>query len=180
MVKGMCKCSRLGVAGLLLSCGAGAALAQASAGSAASSLDKAFLREATEGSNFEIQLAQLALKKSSTDDVKQFAHMMITDHTRLNEQMKPVAADAGVTPPTGVSKKDKALYAKLQGLNGELFDQAYIRDMVQDHSEDLKAFQNEAHNGQLPSETKAAAAGAQVVSTHLAAAKQLAQAHRVS
>lgn len=180
MVKDVCKWSRLGASALLLSLGAGAVLAQAPARSDASSMDKEFLREATEGSNFEIRLAQLALQKSSTDDVKQFAHMMIADHTRLNEQMKPVAADAGVTPPIGISSKDKALYAKLKGLNGDAFDQAYIRDMVQDHTEDLKAFRNEAHNGQLPSETQAAAAGAQVVSTHLAAAKQLAQAHRVS
>ena len=191
-------------AGLCLLVGMGAALGQARPGGAgaaspgttqpnqldrqndlsglnsgASMQDKMFLKEATQGSNFEIQAAQLALQKSTSGDVKQFAQMMIADHTKLNEEMKPVAMQAQVTPPSGISKKDKAIYAKLQGLSGDAFDQAYIKDMVKDHTEDLKAFKTEASNGQLPEEKTAAGQGARVVQTHLEHAKQLAQAHHV-
>ena len=155
-------------------------LPETNAGSQASFTDKAFLRDATQGSNFEIQAAQLALQKSKSPDVQQFAQMMIHDHNQLNEQMKPIASQAGVMPPTGISKKDKAVYAKLQGLNGDDFDKAYIQDMIKDHTADLKAFQTEANSGQLPAEKNAASQGATVVQMHLQHAQQLAQAHNVS
>ena len=154
-------------------------LPEQNATSQASFQDKAFLREATQGSNFEIQAAQLALQKSSSDDVKQFAQQMIQDHTKLNDQMKPIASQAGVTPPTDISKKDKKVYAQLQGLSGDAFDKAYIQDMLEDHRNDLKAFQTEANSGQLASEKSAASQGATVVQEHLQHAQQLAQAHNV-
>ena len=149
-------------------------------GNGASMQDKMFLRKATQGSNFEIQTANLAMQKSSSDDVKQFAQMMIQDHTKLNDGMKPVASEAGVTPPTGISKKDKVVYKQLQGLSGDAFDKAYIQAMVKDHTEDLKQFKMEANNGQLASEKSAAEQGAQVVDMHLQKAQALAQAHNVS
>jgi putative membrane protein len=149
-------------------------------GATASMQDKMFLRDATQGSNFEIKTAQLAMQKSSSDDVKQFAQMMITDHTKLNQDMQPVAQQAGVTPPTGISKKDKATYARLSGLSGNAFDQAYIKTMCKDHTADLKAFKMEANNGQLASEKQAAQQGAGVVSMHLQHAEDLAKAHNVT
>src|SRR5580704_9674118 len=48
--------------------------------------DKAFVRKALEGGMTEIQLGQLALQKSSNDDVKQFAQKMIDDHTKLGDE----------------------------------------------------------------------------------------------
>src|ERR1700675_2397646 len=53
--------------------------------------DKAFVRNALEGGMAEVQLGQLALQKSSNDDVKQFAQKMIDDHTKLGDEMKQVA-----------------------------------------------------------------------------------------
>jgi putative membrane protein len=46
---------------------------------------------------------------------------MVTDHTKLGDQMRQVAQQLGVKPPEGPSKKDKELYAKLQGLSGKDF-----------------------------------------------------------
>ncbi len=143
----------------------------------ASAQDKDFLKNATQGSNFEIEAAQLALQKSSDDGVKKFAQMMIDDHTKLNEQMKPVAAEAGVTPPTGISKKDEKLIAQLKAASGPAFDKRYIDIMVADHSADLKEFKNEASGGQLASEKSAATQATPIVDHHLQEAKALAKSH---
>ncbi len=143
----------------------------------ASAQDKDFLKNATQGSNFEIEAAQLALQKSSDDGVKKFAQMMIDDHTKLNEQMKPVAAEAGVTPPTGISKKDEKLIAQLKAASGPAFDKRYIDIMVADHSADLKEFKNEASGGQLASEKSAATQATPIVDHHLQEAKALAKTH---
>jgi len=141
--------------------------------SQASMQDKMFLKKATQGSNFEIKTAQLAMQKSSNDQIKQFAQMMIDDHTKLNDQMKPVASQAGVTPPTDISRKDQKIYGHLKTMDGTAFDKAYVQVMVADHKEDLKEFKNEASNGQLPDEKSAASQGSQIVDMHLQKAEQL-------
>jgi putative membrane protein len=152
----------------------------ATTGGQASMQDKMFLRQASAGDQFEIQTSQLALQKSSSDDVKQFAQMMIDDHTKLDNQMKPIAQEAGVQPATGLMGKDKKEYAKLQGLSGPAFDQAYIKDMVMGHQKVDKAFASEVSDGTLPSEKQAAATNKPTVDMHLQKAQALAQAHNVT
>ena len=104
-------------------------------------MDKMFVRKAMQGSMAEVQLGQLTLQKSNNEQVKQFAQRMIDDHTKLNDQMKPVAQQLGVPVPNQVSKKDRTTMAKLQALSGSAYDQAYIKDMVKDHKQDLSDFQ---------------------------------------
>src|ERR1700752_4438211 len=89
-------------------------------------IDKIFLKKAMEGSIAQVQLGQLTLQKSNNDQVKQFARKMIDGHTKLNEEMKPVAQQLHVAIPTEVSKKDKSLMSKMQALSGTAYDQAYI------------------------------------------------------
>src|ERR1700689_3005914 len=112
-----------------------------------SAVDSLFVKKALQGGIAEVQLGQLTLQKSNNDQVKQFAQKMIDDHTKLGEQMKPVAQQLGVSDPNGVSKKDKTTMAKLQALSGPAYDEAYIRDMVKDHKQDLSDFQTEASSG---------------------------------
>ncbi len=149
-------------------------------GSGASVQDKDFLKGASQGGMFEIQAGKLAAQKGNSEDVKQFGQMMVTDHTKLNEQMTPVLTEAGVKPATSLPGKEKKELAKLQGLSGDAFDKEYITAMVKDHEEDKKAFQSEAANGQLPSEKSAAMQGEGMIDTHLEKIKQVAQAHNVT
>lgn len=138
------------------------------------SSDKIFVKKAMEGGLAEVQLGQLALQKSNNPDVKQFAQKMVDDHTKLNDQMKPIAEQLGVNVPDSPSKKDKATMAKLQGLSGDSFDKAYMKDMVKDHKTDLSEFKTEAQNGSNPQVKQAASQGAEVISQHLQMAEQIA------
>ena len=103
-----------------------------------------FVKTALEGGMAEVQLGQIALQKSNDADVKQFAQRMVDDHTKMDDQLKPIAQQIGVKIPDGPSKKDKTAIAKLQGLNGGDFDKAYMKDMVKDHKTDLNDFKIEA------------------------------------
>lgn len=98
----------------------------------------------------------------------------------MGEQMKPIAQQLGVKEPKGLSKKDKQLVAKLQGLNGPQFDDAYIQAMVKDHKKDLSEFKQEADTTQNPNLKQAAQQDAQVISQHLEMIQQIAQSHNVS
>lgn len=142
-------------------------------------IDKIFVKKAMQGSLAQVQLGQLTLQKSTNDQVKKFAQKMIDDHTKLNDQMKPVAQQLRVDIPTEVSKKDKGLMGKMQGLSGAAYDQAYIKDMVKDHKQDLSEFQMEASNGHDPSVKDAAMQGSKIISEHLQMAQQLAKDQNV-
>jgi putative membrane protein len=142
-------------------------------------IDKIFLKKVMQGSLAEVQLGQLTLQKSNNDQVKRFAQTMIDDHTKLNEQMRPVAQQLGVEIPTEVSKKDKSLMSKMQALSGAAYDQAYVKDMVKDHKQDLSDFHMAASNARYPSVQRAAAEGSKIISEHLQMAQQLAKDQNV-
>jgi putative membrane protein len=144
-----------------------------------SPVDKMFVSKAMQGSLAEVQLGQLTLQKSNNAQVKEFAQRMIDDHTKLNEQMKPVAQQLGVTVPDQISKGDRKTIAKLQALSGSAYDQAYIKDMVKDHKQDLNEFQMEASSGQDQTAKDAANQGSKVIAQHLQMAQQMAKDQNV-
>ena len=145
----------------------------------ASPMDKKFVKEALMGGMAEVQLGQLASQKGSSDDVKQFGQKMVTDHTKLGDQMKTVASQIGVTPPTSVSPKDQALMTKLQAMSGDAFDKAYIKAMVKDHEQDNMEFKKEASSGTSSAVKEAATKGDQVIEEHLSMIKDIAKKHNV-
>ena len=144
-----------------------------------SPVDRMFVGKAMQGSLAEVQLGQLTLQKSNNPQVKEFAQRMIDDHTKLNEQMKPVAQQLGVTVPDQISKGDRKTVAKLQTLSGSAYDQAYIKDMVKDHKQDLNEFQMEASSGQDQTAKDAANQGSKVIAQHLQMAQQMAKDQNV-
>jgi putative membrane protein len=153
---------------------------QAQSASDASMMDKHFVSEALKGGMAEVELGRLAEEKGNSNDVKEFGRKMVEDHTRMGDQMKGVATQIGVTPPTSPTMMEQVELKKMKGLSGDQFDQAYIKAMVKDHEGDLKDFQKEASTGKSATVKDAANQGTSVVSGHLAMIKQIAQAHNLS
>jgi putative membrane protein len=145
----------------------------------AAMMDKAFVRQALQGGMTQVQLGQLALQKSSSPDVKQFAQKMVDDHTKLGDALKQVAQEMNVKPPDSLSGKDKSTIAKLSALNGDEFDKAYIKDMVKDHKQDEKDFKQEAENASNPALKSLASQGEQMIGQHLQMIEQIAQKNNV-
>jgi putative membrane protein len=146
----------------------------------ASSDDKSFVEAALKGGMSEVDLGNLAVKKGASEDVRAFGQRMVTDHTKMGDQMKAVAGGIGVTPPSMEGAGATATKAELEVLSGDAFDKAYIKAMVKDHEDDLKAFKNEAANGSSPEVKKAARQGEAVVAHHLEMIRKIAAAHNVS
>jgi putative membrane protein len=128
--------------------------------------DKQFLKDSSEGNLAEIKTAQLALKTSKNAEVRSFAQEMIKDHTALNESAKPVAAKAGLTPPSSPSVKQDAIYLKLKALSGETFDKSYVKSMVEDHHEDLQMAKQENATTTNPEMKKLSGHAADVIAQH--------------
>jgi putative membrane protein len=129
------------------------------------SADKSFIKDASEGSLAEINFAKLALEKSQDPNVRKFAQMMIKDHTKLAEDMKPFALKYDVKP-SGTPVLDHAKYQELKMKSGISFDRAYVEAMVKDHHDDLQNFIDEENKTADPQLKAAVAKGEKVILEH--------------
>jgi putative membrane protein len=105
--------------------------------------EKSFVEKAAEGNLAEVELGKLAQQKSSDSKVKDFAQQMITDHSKANDQLKPIADSASVKWPSNLTGESKTLYDRLEKLSGNQFDRLYIRSMVEDHKKDVQEYKAE-------------------------------------
>lgn len=137
--------------------------------------DKDFVSTASEGGLTEVTFGKLAAQKAQDPDVKSFAIKMVHDHSALNDKMKPIAVDLGVTPAEHMSAAHDAKYAELKILSGSAFDKAYIETMDKAHHEDLAAFRHEASAAGDPHLKKVVAEGEKVIAMHTDLADKLAQ-----
>jgi putative membrane protein len=134
--------------------------------------DQTFMKEAADGGLPEVELVQLAVEKSSNEQVKGFAQRMVEDHGEANENLKQLAARKGVNLPSEPSAKQKAKKERLSRLSGEEFDRAYMSDMLKDHKTDVAAFQQESDNGK-DSDVKEFAAQTAPTGEHLKQAESV-------
>ncbi|WP_284419616.1 DUF4142 domain-containing protein [Bradyrhizobium sp. SSBR45R] len=121
---------------------AGGAVAAPKAQSAAK--DQRFMTDAIEGDLSEVNMGKLAQQKGQSDQVKQFGQALQQDHGEHLQKAQQLASQNGMKLPSEPSKKQQAIYNKLEGLSGNRFDQAFAQAMVRDHQEDIKKYQKEA------------------------------------
>jgi putative membrane protein len=94
--------------------------------------------------NVDIDAGKLAETKATNPKVKEFAELMVRDHTSVNEQATALAKRLNVTPEASATSKslkengDKML-AKLKGMSGAAFDKAYVDNEVKYHEQVLGA-----------------------------------------
>jgi len=103
-----------------------------------------FLTEAASGGMAEVELGKIASSKAQNAEVKKFAEMMVTDHTKGNDELKALAVKKNVTVPATPMAKHQAVIQKLQGLSGAEFDKAYVDDMLEDHEKDVAEFEKQS------------------------------------
>jgi len=106
--------------------------------------DSEFMSKAAQGGMAEVSLGQMASSKAADPAVKAFGDRMVTDHTRLGDELKQLAQTKGVTLPTDVDDEAKKTSDKLSKLTGKAFDKEYISDMVKDHEKDVKEFEKQS------------------------------------
>jgi putative membrane protein len=106
--------------------------------------DKDFILAAAQCGMTEVKLGELAAQKGTRDDVKAFGQMMVKDHTAINDDLKALATQKGVTLPDSLDAKHQGTVDKMAALTGSEFDAAYVADMVKDHKMDAKKFKAES------------------------------------
>ena len=112
--------------------------------------DAEFAVEAADAGMLEVQLGTLAATKASSPQVKQYAQMMVDDHTKANNELKALAQQKNITLPTTLSNENQRRYDNFNEKTGEDFDKEYVDQMVKDHRDVIDDFEKQAENGNDP------------------------------
>jgi putative membrane protein len=111
-----------------------------------SEADRAFMMEAAAGGMAEVEMGRLAASKGASAAVREFGKRMVRDHSKANAQLMRLAKAKAVTLPTGITDQQQQDKVKLSNLSGADFDREYMSMMVEDHNNDVKAFEDKAGN----------------------------------
>jgi putative membrane protein len=105
-----------------------------------------FLTEAASGGMMEVELGKLAQQRATNPQVKEFAGMMVKDHTAANKELRSLATSKNVMLPDSMSSDHMDHVRELRDKKGADFDKSYMNLMVEDHEEDVKLFEDAANN----------------------------------
>lgn len=138
--------------------------------------DASFYKHIAEGGIAEVNAGNLAEEKATDPKVKDFAGMMVKDHTAANDKLKALADSKGIKLPTSASVAQMATEAKLKVLSGQTFDDSYIKGQVKAHQQTIALLKKEIASGQDADAKSFAQSILPTVRSHLKAANALAAA----
>jgi putative membrane protein len=105
-----------------------------------------FFVKAADGGMAEVAAGKMAQEKSTNAAVKEFAGMMVNDHTGANTGLKDLAMKKNVTLPDTVSTDHQKAAADLAKKSGKDFDKAYMDMQVKDHEKTVDLFEKGSKN----------------------------------
>jgi len=151
----------------------GGAVGQTSASTLGSHDTGAFVSNASQSDMYEIQAGQIASTRSKNADVKAFGKSMVTDHTAMMNQMKPLITAAGQTPADKLDERRQGFIDNLKTASDAAFDKTYIDQQVAAHGEALTLMQGYADNGPDAGLKAGAAKAVPKIQMHLDKAKSI-------
>jgi putative membrane protein len=129
-----------------------------------------FVATAAASDMYEIQAAKIAQKRSMNADIKDFAKMMVADHTKSTALVKKAIADSGRTdlaPPAALPDDRKAMIDALDKASDADFDKTYVDQQVAAHKDALSLMTGYSMSGDVPQLKDAAGKIAPTVQMHL-------------
>jgi len=100
----------------------------------------------------EVKYSQLAEKRASSADVKEFARKMVDAHKNCNNQLLEHAKGLKIAVVAGLEKDQRDTDSRLSKLSGEDFDREYMKQMVADHEKAarmVEAYSTDGENKEL-------------------------------
>ncbi|WP_340316483.1 DUF4142 domain-containing protein [Rhizorhabdus argentea] len=123
---------------------------------------------------YEKMSSQLVLQDTSSEDVRKFANMMITDHSTTTQQLTSAAQSAGMAvPPPELMPKQQAMIDALEKASGGAREKLYVKQQLKAHQEALALHSTYAKSGDTPALKTAAAGTVPIIEQHLTMVKNL-------
>jgi putative membrane protein len=135
-----------------------------------------YVAKAAASDLYEIESSRLALDRAQRPAVREFARMLVTDHTRTTELVAAAARADGVTPlPPQLEPAQRTMLRQLQRHRGPGFDRVYLDQQLIAHQQALTLHRNYARNGAGNDLRRVARNATPVIQGHLGHARQLAR-----
>jgi putative membrane protein len=99
-----------------------------------------FVTKAGVGGMMEVEAGNLALQKSKSPIILEFAKMMVKDHTAANGDLERIAKNKGLQLPNTFPQTEQSHLDAMTSLRGDGFDRHYMQMMVTDHVATLDLF----------------------------------------
>jgi putative membrane protein len=138
-----------------------------------SKADKTFVIQAEEDNIKERNLGRVALEKSANRDVRNYAQMLIDDHTKALRELVDLMEKKGIRQPSGLPEVKHEALSLLNGLSGPSFDRKFVDVMVDDHEKAVAKFRDEVTAAQDQSVREYASHILPVLEKHLQKAREL-------
>jgi putative membrane protein len=145
----------------------------ASASSPSTNSDQAFVTNAAQGNSAEVELGKIVVAKSKNPSVKQFAQMMVKDHTTALNELQELAQTKNLNFNDDLPDDAKALQAKLSSDTGKQLDKDYMDGMVEDHQKDVQDFTDQSEKAKDPEVKQWAGKTLPTLQKHLEKAQQI-------
>ncbi|GGB24395.1 MULTISPECIES: DUF4142 domain-containing protein [Mucilaginibacter] len=108
--------------------------------------DAKFATEAANAGLAEVAVGQLASEKATNAKVKDFAKMMVTDHSKANDELMAIAKTKNITLPSAPDDEHQKMKADLAAKSGADFDKDYVDAMVKGHKKVESLFEDASKN----------------------------------
>lgn len=87
-----------------------------------------------------VKLSELAMERSKTKKIRDFAQSIVKDHNASNVELVKLAKDIDVELPSTLCMECRATYDALAKKEGPEFDSVYMELMIKDHKAELERF----------------------------------------
>lgn len=138
--------------------------------------DQQFVDFAAQTDMTEANMGQLAENQASTQSVKNYAQMLVTDHTHDYTQLSTVAGKANLIVPKELDAVHDKMIAPFCKLKGAAFDHRYIQEMIAGQHQAIAVYTKEAADAQSSDLKADASETLPTLQKHLDGAKDLAKA----
>jgi putative membrane protein len=123
---------------------------------------------------YEINSSRLAMEHARRPEVREFARMLVADHSRTSEQVMAAAREAGMTlPPPMMEPHQRQMIRQLERARGPGFDRLYANQQVTAHQQALTLHRNYARSGRVEPLRRVGTSAVPVIQAHLQHARRL-------
>jgi putative membrane protein len=120
--------------------------AAATGGIAVDKDDAKFVTTAANDGMAEVAVGKMAATNATSTRIKNFADMMVTDHTKAGDELAALAKTKNITLPAAPDADAQKKADDLSKKTGKDFDKAYVDAMVDGHEKAVKLFTDASQN----------------------------------
>jgi len=103
--------------------------------------DEKFLRSVGAAGMDTVKIAELGARKAQREDVKDFASLIVTEHTKINTDLKLLANGKNVDVSVVTDPKHLETYKALERASGAEFDRAFLAEFAKEHQQRMISFE---------------------------------------